>query len=112
MGFYSEPINGIYSNSVVEAVTRFQENRGLTIDGVVGLNTVYEIRNLVRPGQEISLNEAMKSISPNLTTGTIGFNVCFDVPNLGSYKEQIKFYDQIKKSCINHGIISIFASSS
>ena len=110
MGFYSEPINGIYSNSVVEAVTRFQENRGLTIDGVVGLNTVYEIRNLVRPGQEISLNEAMKSISPNLTTGTIGFNVCFDIPNLGTYKEQIKFYDQIKKSCINHGIISIFAS--
>ena len=110
MGFYSEPINGIYSNSVVEAVTRFQENRGLTIDGVVGLNTVYEIRNLVRPGQEISLNEAMKSISPNLTTGTIGFNVCFDIPNLGTYKDQIKFYDQIKKSCINHGIISIFAS--
>ncbi|MDC3009214.1 hypothetical protein OAY97_00365 [bacterium] len=73
-------------------------------------DTVYEIRNLVRPGQEISLNEAMKSISPNLTTGTIGFNVCFDIPNLGSYKEQIKFYDQIKKSCINHGIISIFAS--
>ena len=90
MGFYSEPINGIYSNSVVEAVTRFQENRGLTIDGVVGLNTVYEIRNLVRPGQEISLNEAIKSISPNLTTGTIGFNVCFDIPNLGTYKEQIK----------------------
>ena len=110
MGFYSEPINGVYSNSVVEAVTRFQENRGLTIDGVVGLDTVYEIRKLVRPGQEMSLNEAIKSISPNLTTGTIGFNICFDVPNLGSYKQQIKFYDQIKKSCINHGIISIFAS--
>ena len=31
MGFYSEPINGIYSNSVVEAVARFQENRGLTL---------------------------------------------------------------------------------
>ena len=110
MGFYSQPINGVYSNSVVEAVTRFQENRGLTIDGVVGLNTVYEIRKLIRPGQEISLNEAIKSISPNLNTGTIGFNVCFDVPNFGTYKEQIKFYDQIKKSCINHGIISIFAS--
>ena len=110
MGFYSEPINGVYSNYVVDAVTRFQENRGLTIDGVVGLNTVYEIRKLVRPGQEMSLNEAIKSISPNLTTGTIGFNVCFDIPNLGSYKEQIKFYDQIKKSCINYGIISIFAS--
>ena len=110
MGFYSQPINGVYSNSVVEAVTRFQENRGLTIDGVVGLNTVYEIRKLIRPGQEISLNEAIKSISPNLVTGMIGFNVCFDVPNMGSYREQIKFYDEIKKSCINHGIISMFAS--
>ncbi len=110
MGFYSEPINGVYSNYVVDAVTRFQENRGLTIDGVVGLNTVSEIRKLVRPGQEISLNEALKSISPNLTTGIIGFNVCFDVPNMGSYREQIKFYDGIKKSCINNGIIPIFAS--
>ena len=110
MGFYSEPINGLYSNSVAEAVTRFQENRGLAIDGVVGLNTVYEIRKLVRPGQEISLNEAIKSISPNLVTGTIGFNVCFDVPNTGSYKEQINFYQQIRKSCINEGMIPIFAS--
>ena len=110
MGFYSEPINGLYSNSVAQAVTRFQENRGLAIDGVVGLNTVYEIRKLVRPGQEISLNEAIKSISPNLVTGTIGFNVCFDVPNTGSYKEQINFYQQIRKSCINEGMIPIFAS--
>ena len=110
MGFYSEPINGLYSNSVAEAVTRFQENRGLAIDGVVGLNTVYEIRKLVRPGQEISLNEAIKSISPNLVTGTIGFNVCFDVPNTGSYKEQINFYQQIRKSCIDEGMIPIFAS--
>ena len=110
MGFYSEPINGLYSNSVAQAVTRFQENRGLAIDGVVGLNTVYEIRKLVRPGQEISLNEAIKSISPNLVTGTIGFNVCFDVPNTGSYKEQINFYQQIRKSCIDEGMIPIFAS--
>ena len=95
MGFYSEPINGIYSNSVVEAVTRFQENRGLTIDGVVGLNTVYEIRNLVRPGQEISLNEAIKSISPNLTTGTIGFNVCFDVPNFKVNPADVFIYDHL-----------------
>ena len=110
MGFYSEPINGLYSNSVAEAVTRFQENRGLAIDGVVGLNTVYEIRKLVRPGQEISLNEAIKSISPNLVTGTIGFNVCFDIPNMGSYKEQINFYQKIRKSCIDEGMIPIFAS--
>ncbi len=110
MGFYSEPINGLYSNSVAQAVTRFQENRGLAIDGVVGLNTVYEIRKLVRPGQEISLNEAIKSISPNLVTGTIGFNVCFDVPNTGSYKEQINFYQQIRKSCIDERMIPIFAS--
>ena len=48
MGFYSEPINGKYSRSVVEGVTKFQENRGITIDGVVGHNTVYEIKKLIR----------------------------------------------------------------
>ncbi len=110
MGFYSEPINGKYSKSVVEGVTRFQENRGITIDGVVGLNTVYEIKKLIRPGRDISLNEAIKSISPGLDTGIIGFNICFDIPNSGSYKEQIKFYDQVKKNSIEKGVVAVFAS--
>ena len=110
MGFYSEPINGKYSKSVVEGVTRFQENRGITIDGVVGLNTVYEIKKLIRPGRDISLNEAIKSISPGLDTGIIGFNICFDIPNIGSYKQQIKFYDEVKKTSLEKGVISVFAS--
>ena len=110
MGFYSEPINGKYSISVVEGVTKFQENRGITIDGVVGHNTVYEIKKLIRPGRDISLNEAIKSISPGLDTGIIGFNICFDIPNIGSYKQQIKFYDEVKKTSLEKGVISVFAS--
>ena len=110
MGFYSEPINGKYSRSVVEGVTKFQENRGITIDGVVGHNTVYEIKKLIRPGRDISLNEAIKSISPGLDTGIIGFNICFDIPNIGSYKQQIKFYDKVKKTSLEKGVISVFAS--
>ena len=110
MGFYSEPINGKYSRSVVEGVTKFQENRGITIDGVVGHNTVYEIKKLIRPGRDISLNEAIKSISPGLDTGIIGFNICFDIPNIGSYKQQIKFYDEVKKTSLEKGVISVFAS--
>jgi hypothetical protein len=110
MGFYSEPINGKYSKSVVEGVTKFQENRGITIDGVVGHNTVYEIKKLIRPGRDISLNEAIKSISPGLDTGIIGFNICFDIPNIGSYKQQIKFYDKVKKTSLEKGVISVFAS--
>ena len=110
MGFYSEPINGKYTNSVAEGVTRFQENRGITIDGVVGLNTVYEIKKLIRPGRDISLNEAIKSISPGLDTGIIGFNICFDIPNSGSYREQIKFYEYVKKTSLEKGFVSIFAS--
>ena len=110
MGFYSEPINGKYSRSVVEGVTKFQENRGITIDGVVGHNTVYEIKKLIRPGRDISLNEAIKSISPGLDTGIIGFNICFDIPNIGSYKEQISFYDKVKKTSLEKGVISVFAS--
>ena len=110
MGFYSEPINGKYSRSVVEGVTKFQENRGITIDGVVGHNTVYEIKKLIRPGRDISLNEAIKSISPGLDTGIIGFNICFDIPNIGNYKQQIKFYDEVKKTSLEKGVISVFAS--
>ena len=56
LGFYSEPINGIFTNDVVSSVIKFQENRGLDIDGTVGLNTVEEIRKLIRPGFDTSLN--------------------------------------------------------
>ena len=89
LGFYSEPINGIFTNDVVSSVIKFQENRGLDIDGTVGLNTVEEIRKLIRPGFDTSLNEAIKTISPGFMTGSIGYSVCFNLPNVGSYKEQI-----------------------
>ena len=72
LGFYSEPINGIFTNDVVSSVIKFQENRGLDIDGTVGLNTVEEIRKLIRPGFDTSLNEAIKTISPGFMTGSSG----------------------------------------
>ena len=86
LGFYSEPINGIFTNEVVSSVIKFQENRGLDIDGTVGLNTVEEIRKLIRPGFDTSLNEAIKTISPSFTTESIGYSVSFNLPNVGSYK--------------------------
>ena len=50
------------------SVVEFQENRGLSVDGNVGLGTVNEIRMLMRPNLNTSLNEAIKSIAPNLNT--------------------------------------------
>tara|TARA_B100000029_G_scaffold292399_2_gene285915 strand:+ start:1730 stop:2695 length:966 start_codon:yes stop_codon:yes gene_type:complete len=110
LGFYSEPINGIFTNEVVSSVINFQENRGLAIDGTVGLNTVDEIKRLIRPGFETSLNEAIKTISPGFVTGTIGYSVSFNIPNIGSYKEQVIIYEKIKEVCLDKNIIPSFAS--
>ena len=93
LGFYSEPINGIFNINLVSSVTAFQENRGLSIDGNVGLGTVNEIRMLMRPNLNTSLNEAIKSISPNLSTSVIGYSVCFDFPNVEDYAAQIDTYE-------------------
>ena len=110
LGFYSEPINGIFTNEVVSSVLKFQENRGLDIDGTVGLNTVEEIRKLIRPGFDTSLNEAIKTISPGFMTGTIGYSVSFNLPNKGSYKDQIIIYEKTKNICLKNNILASFAS--
>ena len=44
LGFYSEPINSEYTKELMKSVEAFQENRGLSVDGVVGLNTAIEIK--------------------------------------------------------------------
>ena len=110
LGFYSEPINGVFNTYLAESVTEFQENRGLSVDGNVGLDTVHEIKMLIRPNLNTSLNEAIKSISPNLNTSTLGYTVCFDIPNDEEYAEQIETYEIIKKICLENNITSSFAS--
>ena len=42
LGFYSEPINGVFNVGLETSVIKFQENRGLSVDGNVGLGTVHE----------------------------------------------------------------------
>ena len=110
LGFYSEPINGIFNTNVVFSVTAFQENRGLSIDGNVGHGTVNEIKMLMRPNLNTSLNEAIKSISPNLSTSVIGHSVCFDIPNEQDYAAQIDTYEVTKSVCLENNIIASFAS--
>ncbi len=110
LGFYSEPINGVFTKEVVSAVIKFQENRGLAIDGTVGLNTVDEIKRLIRPGFDTSLNEAIKTISPGFLTGNIGYSVSFNIPNIGSYKEQVVIYEKVRQLCLEKNILASFAS--
>jgi len=110
LGFYSEPINGVFTNEVVSSVVKFQENRAIDVDGTVGLNTVEEIRKLIRPGFNTSLNEAIKTISPGFMTGSIGYSVSFNLPNFGSYKDQVAIYEKIKNLCIEKNILASFAS--
>ena len=110
LGFYSEPINGIFSKDVASSVIKFQENRGLQVDGTVGLNTTKELRGSLRPGINTSLNEALKTISPSFLTGGLGYSVSFVVPNSGSYKDQINVYEEIKSVCVKKNILASFAS--
>ena len=110
LGFYSEPINGAFTKEVVSAVIEFQENRGLAIDGTVGLNTVDEIKRLIRPGFDTSLNEAIKTISPSFISGNIGYSVSFNIPNTGNYKEQIVIYEKVRQLCLEKNILPSFAS--
>ena len=110
LGFYSEPINGVFTKTVADSVVKFQENRGLAVDGNVGLGTVQEIRKLIRPNLSTSLNEAIKTISPNLHTTTIGYTACFNFPNDEEYSEQIETYEATKEICIENNIIASFAS--
>ena len=106
LGFYSDPINSEYTKDLMKAVEAFQENRGLSVDGVVGLNTAVEIKKLIRPTLDKSLNEAIKSFRP---VGSI-FNICINVENNGEYREQIVFYESIKEAGTKNGVSITFAS--
>ena len=106
LGFYSEPINSEYSQELMKSVEAFQENRGLTTDGVVGLNTATEIKKLIRPNLDNSLNEAIKGFRP---PGSM-LNVCVYVENVGDYKEQVIFYESLKEFGNKRGVNISFAS--
>lgn len=46
LGFRTEPIDGVFGPSTEQAVREFQENIGLTCDGIVGPETVAALNNL------------------------------------------------------------------
>ena len=106
LGFYSEPINSEYTKELMKAVEAFQENRGLGVDGVVGLNTAIEIKKLIRPTLDKSLNEAIKGFKP---AGS-ALNICINIENNGEYREQVVFYESIKGSGTENGMNITFAS--
>ena len=43
-------------------------------------------------------------------TGSIGYSVSFNLPNVGSYKEQIDIYEKTKTLCLEKNILASFAS--
>ena len=106
LGFYSDPINSTFDSSVSKSVKLFQENRGLSVDGTVGLETAAEIRKLLRPTMNTSLNEAVKSFKRRTST----FSICFDIENQGDYKEQIGLYQKIKDFCNENSLNVSFSS--
>ena len=106
LGFYSEPINSEFTKDLMQAVEVFQENRGLGVDGVVGLNTATEIKKLIRPTLDKSLNEAIKGFKP----ASSALNICINIENNGEYREQVVFYESIRGAGTKNGINITFAS--
>ena len=106
LGFYSNPINSVFNNNLENSIKQFQENRGLSVDGVVGMETSVEIRKLLRPNMNTSLNEAVKSFKRDSNT----ISICFDVDNIGNYKEQNNLYREIKNQCNEMGVSVYFSS--
>ncbi len=43
-------------------------------------------------------------------TGSIGYSVSFNLPNIGSYKNQIAIYEKTKTICVENNILASFAS--
>jgi N-acetylmuramoyl-L-alanine amidase len=52
LGFDCGPVDGIFSPQLEVAVTEFQRNAGLNVDGIVGETTVDRIRRLQKVGGE------------------------------------------------------------
>ncbi len=52
LGFDCGPVDGIFSPLLEVAVTDFQRNAGLTVDGIVGETTIDRIRRLKKVGEE------------------------------------------------------------
>jgi N-acetylmuramoyl-L-alanine amidase len=52
LGFDCGPVDGIFSPQLEVAVTEFQRNAGLNVDGIVGETTVDRIRRLQKIGDE------------------------------------------------------------
>ena len=111
LGFYSGTHTSLYSKELEEAVERFQENRGLVVDGNVGLNTVEELRSMQRPGERSSLNNAINLIgSKEVFLNKQKHIVCFYIPVINDYKARAFLYENIESICISNGISPIFAS--
>jgi N-acetylmuramoyl-L-alanine amidase len=53
LGFDSGPVDGIFSPLLEVAVTEFQRNAGLTVDGIVGETTLDRLRRLQKAGDPI-----------------------------------------------------------
>jgi N-acetylmuramoyl-L-alanine amidase len=52
LGFDSGPVDGIFSPALELAVTEFQRNTGLNVDGIVGETTLDRLRRLQKAGDE------------------------------------------------------------
>jgi N-acetylmuramoyl-L-alanine amidase len=52
LGFDCGPVDGIFSPAVEIAVTEFQKNAGLNVDGIVGETTFERLRRLQKMGDE------------------------------------------------------------
>ncbi|WP_416147727.1 peptidoglycan-binding protein [Salipaludibacillus sp. HK11] len=74
-GFYEHPeITGIYGNMTQQAVRKFQQARGLTVDGLAGPNTFTMVNKEISGTSPTKSTEASSSAPENNSSETVSNN--------------------------------------
>ena len=66
-GLYTGPIDGIFGRKTVEAIRQFQTERGLKVDGVLGLQTWDQLKPSLDSMPQEKAVEAPSSQEPSIT---------------------------------------------
>ena len=70
LGYYQGTVDGVYGSFTYGAVSQFQQEQGLTVDGVTGNQTWSRLQNPVEQSQTPIINESESITEPFLSQGT------------------------------------------
>jgi 3D (Asp-Asp-Asp) domain-containing protein len=77
-GLYDGPADGIYGEGTKNAVIKFQENKGLSVDGIAGPQTFNELNK-----KEAEVEKHIKELTVESTSYTANCKGCSGITKLG-----------------------------